>query len=264
MAYDLGDVVPLTFTVIGATESTTAALTLELPDGTSATPAVTGPVAGVFSVDYAPAAEGRYGVRWVSASPAQATSDVFDVRPPAPGYMISLADAKAHLNLTTTVYDEELRGHIEAATSAIEQYLGEVVVRRTVVETLQVRGRTSAVSLGYIPVLSLTSVASLDGATTWDVDDLDVSDAGTLTVQSGAALSGPVVVTYVAGRSSIPANYALAAKMVVETLYRSQRAPAVGPPVSPVSEMALEPDPYGVVMSSKVRELLGVSGPLVA
>lgn len=267
MAYDLGDTVPLGIDVLDAdgdpTAALTAVLTVDQPDGTAVTPTVTNPSVGRYEVDYVPAQAGRHGVRWVSTGPAAAFSDAFDVRPGAPRYLISLADAKRHLNITSSAHDEELRGHIEAATATIEQYLHEVVVRRTAVQKVGLRRRASQVALDHYPVVSLTSVESLDGATTWDVADLDVDDVGILTVQAGSALSGTVVVTYVAGRSVIPPNYARAAELVVECLYEAQRDAGAGPPARPGGEDELAPDPYGVVMSPKVRELLGVTGPMV-
>lgn len=267
MAFDLGDTVPLTFDVEGADGSTTAVLTIELPDGTPATPTPTSPSLGRYEVSFPPTQAGRHGVRWTSTAPASAHADVFDVRPAAPRYLISLADAKRHLNMrsTRTTDDEELRGHIEAATEAIELYLREAVVRRPEVDKVKLRRHTSQLMLDHRPVVSLTSVVSLDGTTTWDVADLDVdTDTGLLSVVSGPALSGTVLVTYIAGRSVIPPNYSRAAELVVESLVCGQRAPAVGPPATPGGEAELEPDDYGVVIPPKARELLGASAPLVA
>lgn len=259
MAYDPGDTVELVFDVAGADESTTAVLTLELPDGTTTEPTPAGPAEGRFTATYVPAQPGRYGVRWVSTAPGQATSDVFDVRPVQPQYLISLADAKNHLRITTTRHDEKLRGHIETATAAIEEYLHEAIVRRTVTQKIRVDQRALQLVLDHYPVVSITS-ATVEG-TAADVSGWDVDDVGILTLP--AAVSGTVVVTYIAGRSVIPPEVLHAAKLVVEQLYSPQRSPAAGPPSAPGGEDELEPDAYGVVMTAQVRELLGVTGPLV-
>lgn len=267
MTIDLGDTVPLKFTVLddGAPAvPATITLTIELPDGTTVTPTVASPDTGRYEADYVPAAAGRYAVRWTSTEPATAFTDVFDVRPAAPRYMIGLAQAKAHLNITSTDHDEELRGHIEAATAAIELYLHEAVVRRTVVEKHTLPRPMTLLILDEHPVVSLTSVQSLDATTTWDLAGLDVDGStGLVQVVSGGALSGTVVVTYVAGRSMIPANHSRAAELVVEQLYSPQRSPGAGPPGSPGGEELLEPDDYGVVIPAAAISLLGVSAPLV-
>jgi hypothetical protein len=259
VAYDPGDTVELTYSPERADANTTAVLTLELPDGTSETPTVSGPTDGQFVVSYVPEQAGRYGVRWVASAPADATSDVFDVREQFPRYLLSLADAKRHLNITSSRHDEELRGHVEAATGAVEYYLGQAVVRRPVTERLSL-SRASRIMLERFPVISVTS-ATLDGDEA-DVSEWYVSPVGALELSS--AMSGELEVTYVAGRSIIPAEYLRAAEMIVEGLYKSQRKPAAGPPASPGGMAELEPDDYGVVIPPKARELLGVSGPQVA
>jgi uncharacterized phiE125 gp8 family phage protein len=266
--FDLGDTVPLSVDVLdsdgAAAVAGSVALSVELPDGTTVTPTITNPTVGRYEVDYVPTVAGRYAVRWTSTVPATAHTDVFDVRPAAPRYMISLAQAKAHLNITSTSHDEELRGHIEAATAAIELYLNETVVRRTVVEKHTLPRPAASLVLDEHPVVALTSVESLDGATTWSGAALDVDGTtGVLRVTTGAALSGTVVITYVAGRSIVPANYSRAAELVVEQLYGPQRSAGAGPPGSPGGEEGMEPDDYGVVIPAAAINLLGVSAPLV-
>lgn len=265
--YDLKDTVPLGVDVLDVDGDPTAAgsvvLTIDLPDGTTVTPAVGSPTTGRYEVDFVPTMPGRHAVRWVSTDPSTEFNDVFDVRPQSPRYMISLAQAKRHLNLTTAEHDEELRGHIEAVTAAIELYLHETVVRRSVVEKHVLRRPGSALMLEQHPVVSLTSVQSLDGATTWDLASLDVdTDTGLLSTITGR-LSGTVVVTYVAGRSIIPANYSRAAELVVEEMFGPQRAAGAGPPGSPGGGDEREPNDYGVVIPPMAVELLGVSAPLV-
>lgn len=268
MTFDLGDTVPLSVDVLDADGAPTAAasvtLTLDLPDGSALTPLVSNPSTGRYEVDFVPAVPGRFGVRWTSTDPATAYSDVFDVRPAAPRYMISLAQAKRHLNITSTLHDEELRGHIEAATSAIELYLGETVVRRTVVEQHTLDRPTSAIALDQYPVVSLTSVAALNGSVSWDVGSFDLDrSTGMLRAAGAGGLSGTVVVTYVAGRSEVPANYARAAEIVVEHLYGPQRSAGAGPPSAPGGEEALAPDDYGTVIPPMAINLLGASAPPV-
>lgn len=264
MAYALGSTVPLTIDIVdadgAATDASTVVLTVELPDGTTVEPTVTNPTTGRYQADYVPTTEGRYAVSWASTSPGSASADVFDVRALRPRYLISLADAKAHLNMSpsSTVDDAELLGHIEAATSAIEDYLGETIVRTVVVEKRTLT-RQAQVLLRSHPVVSLTSVVSLDGATTWDVADLDLDvTTGLVRTITGPQVAGDVVITYVAGRSVIPANYARAAEIVVANLWEAQRKVAAGPAPGPLApEDEIVTDQYGTAIPPVARQLLG-------
>lgn len=269
MAIDLGDVVTLEFPVLTSAQSyanaSTVILTVTLPDGTTVAPSVANPPVetGRYSVDYPTVQAGRHLVRWTSASPTSAYTDTFDVRPAAPPLIVSLAGMKQHLGKSDPGDDEELREFIEAATAVIEEHRGETVVRRTVVEDMQV-GCALVVQLPTSPVQSLTSVATVDGATTWDVADLHVSPHGVVTVQSGPALQGLVRFVFVAGYSVIPANYTLAGKIIVGHLWETQQQPGVGPNPFGGDNQFLTPTGRGFAIPNRAVELLGRRPPLVA
>lgn len=233
MAYDLGDIVPLTVTVKdangAATNATTVTLSITLPDGTIVTPTVTNPPAttGVYLYDYAPAQAGRHIARWTSIGPQAAYVDAFDVRVATPLYIVSLADIKQQLNITSTDDDEELRVYIEATTDLIEDHLGRAVIRRQFAEQHTANGE---LMLNWTPVVELLSVATVDGATTWDVSDLEVSTSGIVTAKASApALSGDIVSTHIAGAQVVPSKWALAARITVQYLWETQRGTAGGP-----------------------------------
>jgi len=133
-SYDLGDVVALAVEVrdsAGAlADATAVALTVTLPDATTATPVVAHPSTGRYTASYTPAAAGRYTVRWVATGTnASAYTDAFTVLDPAELGLVGLADVKAHLNMTGTTSDEELRATLLAATAAAEDYLGRPLRR---------------------------------------------------------------------------------------------------------------------------------------
>lgn len=272
MAYDLGDLVPLTVTIKDAagtpTDATTVTLTITLPDGTTVTPTVTNPPAttGVYTYDYPTVHAGRHAYRWTSAEPQAAHADVFDVRPAAPPYLVSLASAKEQLNITTTTtHDEELRQMVEAATHAVEKHLDMAVVRRTVVERRNMRNPATyrdpdilqSFTLAYKPILSLTSVVSADGTTTWDVADMRGTDAGVVEVLDGAAVSGPVVITYQAGLQVIPANYLEAAETIIQHLWQTQRGTQGGPRPGGMDTSGLGFTSYGYSIPNAALEHLG-------
>lgn len=233
MAYDLGDTVPLTTEILDSAGVLAAATgvvcTVGLPDGTSVTPAVSNPTLGRYTVDFVPTMAGRHTERWTSVSPATARSDIFDVRAATPAYIVSLADAKAHLNLpaASTTNDEELRGFIEACTEVVEELAHEVIVRRTIVERRVLHG-ARRFALHSVPVISLTSLVDVNGFLTWTAGNFDVDpETGIVSAlwSSGVyPVAGLVQLTYVAGYQVIPASYTRAALMVLRHLWESQRS----------------------------------------
>ncbi|MFC5996947.1 hypothetical protein ACFQE5_22305 [Pseudonocardia hispaniensis] len=140
--------------------------------------------------------------------------------------LFTLDEAKAFLNMdvTRTDSDAELQGFIDASGEVLEVLAGEVVASRTVTETVMMGAPTRRVALRRVPVVSLTSIVSLDGIRTWDVADFDVAETGVVTVIGGPWLSGEVRFTLVAGYETPPARYVKAAQMVLKHLWRSQRS----------------------------------------
>lgn len=237
MAHDLGDIVPLTVEIRDAAGTLTAAtsvvLTITLPDGTTATPTVSNPSTGKYQVDHVTTQAGRHLARWVSNGPDTAYVDTFDVRPAAPGYLVSLADTKRHLSLTgTTDRDEQLRTFIEAATRLVESKVG-AVVRRSHTDLLRGRG-LPFLRMPHAPVISVTSIVDpRTGLALVDVADLDVdTDVGIARRLDGCLFHGLYRVTYVAGRPVVPANFALAAQIIVGHMWETQRGRSFRPTIS--------------------------------
>jgi hypothetical protein len=140
--------------------------------------------------------------------------------------IVSLADARAQLNFRAaeTSDDDELRGFIGAATGAVERALGRVVVRRSVTDRFEMSGAVAELLLRNVPVLSLTSAVSADGATTWSTAGLRVdAETGLVTVASGPAFTGALDVTYQAGEVVVPEDYRLAGKIILQHLWETQR-----------------------------------------
>lgn len=227
MAYDLADLVGLTFET-GPVPGILAnaglvTFTIGLPDGTSVTPAVTNPSAGRYRVDYAPTQSGRHTVRWVATgdNPSE-KSDVFDVRPVPPDYLISLTDAKMYLNIDGVEDDEELRGFIETATRIVENVVGPVVVR-TFTEVHRAGGRLLV--LNNTPVLSLTSLEAVStGGIDYAVADLDLDTVmGIVRRLDGERFVGPLRAVYPAGRRVVPATMTMAARVMVAHMWETQR-----------------------------------------
>lgn len=230
MPFDLGDTVPLAAEAVdpggNPVNPTGATLTITLPDGTTVTPTVTNPptTTGQYSVDYVTEQPGRHAVRWVFTVPNSAYTDVFDVREEVPPLIVSLADAKKHLNLTSSRSDEEVRAWLESITEGVENLAG-VCVRRTFSERHDTPGcGFPQLVLHRTPVLALVSVRGiLSLGRTYDVAGLDVDgETGIVQRLDGHRLYGPLRVTYTAGRQVIPASIRDAAKIILKHLWRTQ------------------------------------------
>lgn len=206
--YDLGDVVPLRFTVRDAggnlANAGSAVLTITLPDDSTTTPTLDNTSTGLYDVDYLTTAVGRHLVRFVTAgSNAGAYSDVFDVRAAAAVPIVSLADVKRALDITSNTNDEELRDCLDRASSILEREYGRPLRKQTIVETHSPGPGRSSILLRP-PVVSVTSLV-VDG-TALPASDYDVDgDTGVLTIAGRFDGSrGAVVVTYVAGYADPP------------------------------------------------------------
>lgn len=228
MPYDLSDSVPIAVDVRDAdgvlADATSVELTITLPDGTTATPGVANPpsVTGEYRVTYLPVQAGRHAWRFVTTSPNTAYQDVFEVREAVSPSLLSLADAKAHLNVTATTNDDELREYLEAATEIVESYVGPVV-RRT--HTARVCGYRSQIPLPHTQVLEVTAVTLVsDGSTPITLSDLAINtEAGIVSYKSGQSFPyGEMDITYTVGRSFVKANWTLAAKIILKHNWDTQ------------------------------------------
>lgn len=275
MTVDLGDVYPLTFETRDANgqlaNATLTTLTIGLPDGTSATPVVSNPSAGTYRVDYPTVQQGHHSVRWVATGTnAVALTDAFNVVPAAPANIISLSDAKNQCKIpeTTTTHDDALRQFIAAAGYVIENHRKETILRRTVVEYHSFREQATRLVLRSTPVISLTSVATADGGTTWGVGTLNVvPDSGLVTGLHGletVVFYGNVCVTYVAGRTVIPGNYLLAARIIVQHLWETQRGQTRTGTWPGAQEDSVAVFGMGYAIPNRALQLLGKPPPLVA
>lgn len=227
--YDLGDVASLAVAITdsagAAANAGAVALTVTLPDGTTVTPTVTNAATGSYTASYTPTLPGRHGVRWVATGAnASAFTDSFTVMDPVDIPVVSLAEAKRHLNITSTTSDEELRAFIAAAQDAGERYTGRVFGRRSIVETHD--GGSAAIVLAGIPVVSVTTVVE-DGTTLTAADYVAHLTAAVLYRAAGTTWdnSDPqtVVVTYVAGYAQQPPTDRQGVLEMVRHMWETQR-----------------------------------------
>ena len=223
---DLGDVYRIEAAVRDPdgdlADPATATLTITLPDGTTDSPAVPLPPGstGRLTVDYPTVQAGRHTFVLATTSPQTAFRDVFDVRTPELRNIVSLKDAKRHLNVTNDTTDDEIRGFVESVTSIVEGYVGTLFpIEYT--ETVEANGAT--VPLQHYPVTEVASITAVRSGATVDPANVDVDEYGILRLTSGQCLNGLYRVVYTAGRAILPANWTRAALIILQHMWETQR-----------------------------------------
>lgn len=281
MAFDLGDPIPLTFTTRDATGAlaavTTAVLTITLPDGSSVLPAVAVVSVGTYAptTPYYSTMAGLHRVSWVgSGVNAQDYVDVFNVMAVDPHLLISLAETRAGLGITTTnaAKDEEIRSVIAAATPIMEDLVGPIL-RTNRTETYD--GGTTQINLLWSPIISITSIIESYGSTyqrtltQQDIFTGTSSDAFGYTVDlttgivtrraTGVAVpfangKRNIQIAYISGRASISGNILLATRRLIRHLW-AQEQQSFRPNVLAVPDPNLTQTPSGFAVPRSVVEL---------
>ncbi|MGH3097874.1 MAG: hypothetical protein ACRDMV_17975 [Streptosporangiales bacterium] len=177
---------------------------------------------------------------------------------------MTLPDAKAALGIGSdyTDDDDELQDYLDGIGTAVEEYKGVVVEQREVSQKIWLRAATSFV-LSSVPVISLTSVDTVDGSRSWQPDGFDVDEvSGLVTVLSGS-VTGRVTATYDAGYAEVPANIKRGALVILQHVWETQRG--VGSVQSGVvgSEEVYDPR-FSYSVPRKALEWLGSPLPGVA
>lgn len=232
--------------------------TVTKPDGTTTTATVTKNSTGYYQGAYTTTTAGRHRFTFTGSgtnSGALPWSDVVDVWPADPRLIISLADAKAALNVPagTRVNDDELRLYIAATTEVIEDIVGTVLATS---KTETFDGGCPSVLLAQVPS-AITSVTVNGTATTNYVANLSsgIIHAGPSTVFQGGLQN--VAVTYATGLQQIPPNVILAAREEVRFLY--QIGQQGGRPSLGGAPTDLSWTPSGFAVPQRVIELCNAS-----
>lgn len=171
--------------------------------------------------------------------------------------LLTLAEAKAQLDLDTTAQDTELQAYIDSLTAVIERYTGPVE-NRAVSEVIE--GRSITVCLTHVPVVSLTSVVPvLTGGQAITVADLhlDGTTGVVRRLNGGTFYGGLWTWAYTAGRGSVPPTINLAARILLQHLWRTQYGAARGSSGGGDDYSVTEPIPgFGYAVPNRVLELL--------
>lgn len=234
-------------------------LTLTNPDGTTTSPTVTESqtTPGTFTATVDAAFPGRYLLTWTDTNVDAVATDVFNVWPADPRYLISVDDAATGLKWGAGDRDTNLEAlalYVATATEVIEDIVGAVLIR-TVIQPAD--GGKSGIALWERPS-SITSV-TVDGvANTEYVPNLNAgivyADGGRGRFPEGRQ---NIVVTYRTGAASVPPSIQLAARELIRHLWQiGQQAPSAGAQPAYVpnpKQMGLTPS--GFAVPNRVIEL---------
>ncbi|MGW0795188.1 head-tail connector protein [Streptomyces sp. NPDC002692] len=135
--------------------------------------------------------------------------------------LLTLAEAKEQLDIDGTGQDTELQVYVDALTATIERHVGPVEIR-TVTEVVDGR---AALVLTQVPAVSLTSLTPLmtAGLAVGTGEVFLDGDSGVVRRLDGAVFTGgPWRAVYEAGRGDVPATINLAARILLQHLWRTQ------------------------------------------
>jgi uncharacterized phiE125 gp8 family phage protein len=211
------------------------------------------------------AANGHYQYTWTATGTGAGVSrGEFDVFDPFETAVLPLQDAKAMLNETDTVNDDEIQSFIDTIRSALETATGGPVVNKTITERVELTSGQTVLVLRQRPVVSVTSITSVASGQPIDISaglDID-ANAGTVRRQLGFPFYGPyfewlpvMSVAYVAGwGTQVPAAFNTFARIVLQHLWTSQRGPSSRPAMGS-QEMVTIPG-FGFAVPNMAAELL--------
>lgn len=144
--------------------------------------------------------------------------------------VVTLAQAKSHLNITVATFDSELQSMLDSCEAALVKKVGPLASTAT---TVDVEGGRCLL-LPTTPVVSLTSVTPING-TALTVSDLHVTTSGVITWTLGGCFTSTwYTVVYQAGRATLPDDLKLAVLELVRHKWTTQRGSGRPGSVEPI------------------------------
>jgi len=267
MSYTLGQQVRLTTAVtdtLGAPIDATISLVVTRPDNTTLVSGVGLTVVhdglGAYSCNFVVNQPGTWLYLWTASGAAIGTDDgQFDVLS-VTRRIVSLADAKLHMNKNNTADDVEIQDFIDAAQAVVQREVGPVVPT-SYTESLPAPSYGCRLVLSHRPVISITSITENGVLLSPAAYRFDPASGIVERVNGrwlGTGSLADIVPVYLAGRSGpVPPNYRLATLELVAHLWRNsqqgrnRRVRGSGPE-DDTATVGL-----GFSLPNRVRELLG-------
>jgi hypothetical protein len=273
--YPQGQPVTVSTTVKTATgalaDPTDISLTVQKPDGTNL-PVYDynpGPIVrdslGLFHNDIPTTdltANGHYAYKFVATGANAGVSySVFEVFDPLEISVLSLQDAKDHLNIAqaTVTYDSEIQSKIATIQASLEKMTGGPIITRTVTERVRVGSNYRTLTVRQRPLVGVTSITDIGTGVALVVTDLDLdTNAGIIRRKLGFSFLGLgsyFTVVYTAGwGTAVPPAFNEAARIILEHLWQTQHGPSVRPSFGGEDEVTLPG--FGFAIPNRAAELL--------
>lgn len=176
--------------------------------------------------------------------------------------LVTLPEVKAQLNMSSnTQQDVALTAYIAAVDAIVERHTGDTVTSQSFTETLEVDSWTNHLIVSKRPATALTSIATHDGGTTYDTTTAVLRSSGVIILP--CRVFGLIDVTYTAGWKTAPANYAQAALIIVQHLWKTRLGPTATPSQAALPD-SMAPREVGYAIPNAALELLGRRAPVVA
>jgi hypothetical protein len=243
MSINLGSTVSVEWVPSWEAAGHSVSLRVTKPDGSTTSPAASDATTpGTFTAELDADMVGRYVLRWTDTDVDAVGTDIFDVWPEDPRFLISVDDAAVGLQwraVDQAKHGDALRLYVAAATEVIEDITGAVLVR-TVTQTAD--GGRTGVALWERPS-EIVSVTVDGAASTGYVVNLN---AGIVYAdKSGSQFPDgiqTIVITYKVGAEAVPPSIQLAARELVRHMWQVGQQALTGdgsPTYDPVTgEMA--------------------------
>ena len=197
--------------------------------------------------------------QWVSVAIAGGSQGVgfgeFDVFDPSEVSVLSLADGKAALRITTTANDSKILRKIASIEADIERVIGGPIVTRQVTERVELSAGYTALVLRKRPIVSVVSITSVASGGALSITDIDIDPVANIVRRKlGWPFYGPyfqplpaMTVVYNAGLgTSVPPSIADAAENILQTQWAATQRGAMLPGGAGQQEVVLPGMTYAI------------------
>lgn len=238
-SYDLGDKVYLTWNTVDSSGSAvnpgTVTLNITLPDASTVSVTTSTSTTGTYTASYLPTQVGRHILAWSATGTwPQAFSDIFEVRDISDIGIVGYDEVLEYLNIpAASASENEVRRFIDASTDLAENYVGQVLGRRTFTNELY-DGGTEFIRIRNPKAISITSVTENGASVPASNYVLDYTGQRLYRIGSGTLYAtnsygywtagmNNVSITYVAGYVNPPMSAKQGVLEIIRHLWQTQR-----------------------------------------
>jgi len=238
-SYDLGDKVYLTWNTVDSSGSAvnpgTVTINITLPDASTVSVTTSTSTTGTYTASYLPTQVGRHILAWSATGTwPQAFSDIFEVRDIADIGIVGYDEVLEYLNIpAASASENEVRRFIDASTDLAENYVGQVLGRRTFTNELY-DGGTEFIRIRNPKAISITSVTENGASVPASNYVLDYTGQRLYRIGSGTLYAtnsygywtagrNNVSITYVAGYVNPPMSAKQGVLEIIRHLWQTQR-----------------------------------------